>query len=153
MRRDLVEAVGALQRHELDLAFGNVAGLGRPLPPDLTAEPVMTDTIAALVSVRSDLAARADVTTADLVRRGIWWPMAGRAGPPTGAYPARSASPATPARSAQCAQQKIRPPPSTPWPMMRQPQCSQVGAIAWIAHSKESKVPVRPSRVISKALS
>ena len=77
MRRDLVDAVGALQRHEIDLAFGNVTGLPRPLPPELTAELVMADTIAALVSAGGALADRDEITPADLVRRGIWWPMAG----------------------------------------------------------------------------
>jgi hypothetical protein len=50
----------------------------------------------------------------------------------------------TPAIVAQLAQQKYRPPgSSTPWPTMRHPQCSHVGAIAWIAHSNESNVPFR----------
>ena len=39
---------------------------------------------------------------------------------------------------AQWAQQKIEPFASTPWPMILTPQCSQVGARAWIAHSKLS---------------
>lgn len=77
MRRDLVEALGAVQRHEIDLALGNVAGLSHPLPPGLTSELVMTDTIAALVSAHSPLADRDRITSADLVRSGIWWPMAG----------------------------------------------------------------------------
>jgi DNA-binding transcriptional LysR family regulator len=77
MRRDLAEAVGALQRHEIDLAFGNVEGLAHPLGPDLTAEVVMTDTIAGLVSMRSPLAERQRLTADDLARHGIWWPMAG----------------------------------------------------------------------------
>ncbi|HEY7147449.1 MAG TPA: LysR family transcriptional regulator [Streptosporangiaceae bacterium] len=77
MRRDLVKGLDALQRHELDLAFGNAAGLDRALPPELTAELVMTDAIAALVSARSPLAGRDQVTPADLVRSGIWFPLAG----------------------------------------------------------------------------
>jgi DNA-binding transcriptional LysR family regulator len=77
MRRDVVQALGALQRHEIDLAFGNIVGLDRPLPSDLTGELVMTDTIAVMVSARSALADRDQVTTADLVQHGIWWPMAG----------------------------------------------------------------------------
>lgn len=77
MRRDLGKALTALQRHELDLAFGNVANLDRALPPELSAEMLMTDPIAVLVSARSDLADRAHVTPADLARAGIWWPMAG----------------------------------------------------------------------------
>lgn len=77
MRRDLAEALGALQRHEIDLAFGNVAALDRPLPPGLTAEQVMTDTVSALVSVHSRLADRVRITPADLSRHDLWWPMAG----------------------------------------------------------------------------
>jgi len=52
---------------------------------------------------------------------------------------ARSSTPRTPSWTAQCAQQKNVPSFSTPWPTMVQPQCSQVGARAWIAHSKLSK--------------
>jgi len=37
--------------------------------------------------------------------------------------------------------------------MIAQPQCSQRGAIAWIAHSKESKVWAAPATVISMLLS
>jgi hypothetical protein len=48
---------------------------------------------------------------------------------------ARSASAVTPFSFAQWAQQKVLPSASTPCPMIRQPQCSQLGAIAWIAHS------------------
>jgi hypothetical protein len=77
MRRGLAEAVGALQRHELDLAFGNAVALNPALPPELSAELVLSDTIAVLVSAGSDLAERATVTSADLVRRGLWWPAAG----------------------------------------------------------------------------
>jgi hypothetical protein len=43
---------------------------------------------------------------------------------------------------AQWAQQKKRPSASTPWPMTLIPQYSQLGARAWIAHSKLSKVRV-----------
>jgi hypothetical protein len=51
MRRDLVKALRALQRHEIDLAFGNVATLSEPLWSELTAEQVMSDTIAAIVQL------------------------------------------------------------------------------------------------------
>jgi len=40
-----------------------------------------------------------------------------------------------------------------PWPTILQPQCAQVGAREWMAHSKESKVRVSPLMVIVKALS
>jgi DNA-binding transcriptional LysR family regulator len=71
MRRDLSSAVGALERHELDLAFGNVANLERPLPGEMSAELVTTDPIAVLVNARGALAARDHVTPADLAQHGI----------------------------------------------------------------------------------
>jgi DNA-binding transcriptional LysR family regulator len=77
MRRDLVQAVGALERHELDVAFGNAANLADELPAELSAELVTTDPIAVLVNARGPLAAREHVTPDDLVRLGIWWPTAG----------------------------------------------------------------------------
>jgi len=57
-----------------------------------------------------------------------------------------------PASLAQRAQQKILSSASTPWPVTRQPQCSQVGAIAWMAHSKLSNVRLSAPRTISKRL-
>jgi hypothetical protein len=57
----------------------------------------------------------------------------------TGPY-ARSATFAPVADRAQLAQQKNRPLTSIPWPTTLHWQCSQTGAIAWIAHSKLSKV-------------
>jgi hypothetical protein len=66
---------------------------------------------------------------------------------------ARSLTPVTPACRAQWAQQKKRPPCSTPWPSTLQPQWAQAGASAWMAHSNESKVCVRPAMVTSNALS
>src|SRR6266508_4433906 len=47
----------------------------------------------------------------------------------------------------------MEPSDSTPWPMTRQPQWSQVGASTWIAHSKLSKTCVAPCACTSKALS
>jgi hypothetical protein len=66
---------------------------------------------------------------------------------------ARSSTPRTPSWTAQCAQQKNVPSFSTPWPMTVHPQCSQVGANAWIAHSKLSKTWFWPAMVTTKALS
>jgi hypothetical protein len=77
MRRDLAAAVAALERHELDLAFGNVAGLERPLPDDLSARLVTLDPLAVLVNAGGPLAARDKLTPADLARHGLWWPAAG----------------------------------------------------------------------------
>src|SRR5690606_42023601 len=63
------------------------------------------------------------------------------------------ALPIWPTCRAQEAQQKMRPETSTPCPRMRQPQCPHVGAMAWTAHSKLSKVPVRSPWVTVKVLS
>src|SRR5437773_4870025 len=54
---------------------------------------------------------------------------------------------------AQWPQQKICPSASTPCPTIRQLQCAQTGASAWIAHSKLSKVWCFPSTTTSNALS
>lgn len=77
MRRDLAKAVAALERHELDLAFGNAAALDTPLLQGLSSELVATDTISVLVNTRGPLARRDHVTPDDLVRHGIWWPLLG----------------------------------------------------------------------------
>ncbi|MCW2878404.1 MAG: hypothetical protein JWQ95_2504 [Sphaerisporangium sp.] len=54
------------------------------------------------------------------------------------AAPTRSTISETPFSLAQWAQQYQWPLASTPWPMIRHPQCSQAGAMPWIAHSKLS---------------
>ena len=77
MRRDLVRAVAALERRELDLAFGDMADLDGPLPSGLSAELVATDPLAVLVNAGSPLAARDHLTAHDLARHGMWWPAAG----------------------------------------------------------------------------
>jgi DNA-binding transcriptional LysR family regulator len=76
-RRDLSDAVRALQRRELDLAFGNVAGLGRPLPRGLTAEPIADEPIAVLVNARGPFGRHARVRPEELAPHGLWWPMSG----------------------------------------------------------------------------
>ena len=54
---------------------------------------------------------------------------------------------------AQWTQQKICPSASTPCPTIRQLQCAQTGASAWMAHSKLSKVWCFPPTTTSNALS
>ena len=77
MRRDLVAAIAALQRHELDLAFGNAAALDTPLPHGLSSELIGSDRLSVLVNAHGPLAGRDHVTPDDLARLGIWWPLAG----------------------------------------------------------------------------
>jgi DNA-binding transcriptional LysR family regulator len=75
MRRDLSAAIEALRRHELDLAFGDVADLLQPLPRGLTAELVATDTLALLVNASGPFADRDRVAATELDR--LWLPAAG----------------------------------------------------------------------------
>jgi DNA-binding transcriptional LysR family regulator len=77
MRRDLGDAIMALEAHQVDLAFGNVEGLEREPAPELSSEIVARDRIAILLHAGDALAERGHVTPDDLVRRGIWWPTAG----------------------------------------------------------------------------
>src|SRR6266550_3203842 len=65
----------------------------------------------------------------------------------------RSLTPDTPLCLAQWAQQYITPPASTPCPMTLHRQWAHMGASAWIAHSKLSKIRVVPPVMIWKALS
>jgi hypothetical protein len=50
---------------------------------------------------------------------------------------------------AQCAQQYTISSTAMPCPMTRQWQCAQVGAMSWMAHSKQSYVALWPLRTIS----
>jgi DNA-binding transcriptional LysR family regulator len=75
MRRNLLQALTALQRREIDAAAGNVASLPEPLPAELTCELITTSPLAALVHQHSPLAARATITPDDLRQHRLWWPM------------------------------------------------------------------------------
>jgi hypothetical protein len=68
-------------------------------------------------------------------------------------HQASSATPSTPSSWAKGAQQKNRPSPCTPCPITMQPQCSQRGAIRWIAHSKLSNTCTAPAACTSKLMS
>lgn len=74
MRRSLPLALTALQRREIDAAFGNVAGLSRPLPPGLSSELVTTTPLMALLNSNHPLAARSHLSADDLREHGLWWP-------------------------------------------------------------------------------
>jgi hypothetical protein len=65
----------------------------------------------------------------------------------------RSRAPLTPLAAAQLAQQNIRLLASTPWPIMRHPQCVHKGASAWTAHSKLSNKWCSLAKITSKLLS
>jgi DNA-binding transcriptional LysR family regulator len=78
MRRSLVAATAALERGELDLAFGRVQGLGRTLPPSLQSVIVRLEPLRVLVGVDHPLAGRAELRPTEL-RAGIWVPNPGSA--------------------------------------------------------------------------
>ena len=65
----------------------------------------------------------------------------------------RSTRPLLPSSRAQWAQQYQCSPDCTPCPMTLVPQCSQMGAIASIAHWKQSKVCTAPCACTSNAMS
>jgi hypothetical protein len=100
--------------------------------PAHTAQSVQVDTHQVGVRVRQN--------ALGLGPNAVWYSAQVEVALPDGlASQARSSIPRTPSAVAQCAQQKNRSSFSAPWPMMVQPQCSQTGARAWIAHSKQSK--------------
>ena len=74
MRRSLPLALTALQRREIDAAFGNAAGLKRPLPPGLSSELVTTTPLMALLNSSHPLAARSHLSADGLREHGLWWP-------------------------------------------------------------------------------
>ena len=77
MRRSLPQSLAALQRREIDVAFGNLTGLPTGLPNGLAAELVTCTPVAALVSERSPLADRAQLDRNDLGGARLWWPTSG----------------------------------------------------------------------------
>ena len=74
MRRSLPLALTALQRREVDAAFGNVPALDQPLPPGLDHELVATTPLVALLNSSNPLSARPHLTPDDLRPHGLWWP-------------------------------------------------------------------------------
>lgn len=73
MRRDLPQSLTAVQRREIDVATGNVAGLPQHLPADLACELVTATPLAALVGERHALAGHSHLDAAVLRRHGLWW--------------------------------------------------------------------------------
>jgi hypothetical protein len=61
--------------------------------------------------------------------------------------PTLSTMPTFPSARAQCAPQYQWPSASTPWPMIWTRQCSQMGAMRWIAQANESNTWREPSWV------
>jgi DNA-binding transcriptional LysR family regulator len=79
MRRSLVAATSALERGEIDLAFGRVQDLGRPLPTGLRSLLVRLEPMRVLVGADHPLAGRTEVPVAELRQHGLWVPNPGSA--------------------------------------------------------------------------
>ncbi len=74
MRRNLAAATEALQRGEIDAAFGRVHDIGKPWPVDLLHRPVLMErSILAVASVHR-FAGLTEVTPSDLRTTGLWYP-------------------------------------------------------------------------------
>jgi DNA-binding transcriptional LysR family regulator len=84
MRRNLVHALQALQRNELDLAFGNIANLADPLPPDIRAHFVCFTKGMALVHRDGPFAGMTELRPADLSTATLWTPLVGASPEVTG---------------------------------------------------------------------
>ncbi|MEV4315284.1 LysR family transcriptional regulator [Actinocrispum sp. NPDC049592] len=70
----LDEAIPAVERGELDVAFGWVGGLGRPLPGTLEHRLVRLEPLVAVVPPEHPLADEAAIDLATLGPEGIWLP-------------------------------------------------------------------------------
>lgn len=77
MRRSLPHALTALERGEIDVAFGNVANLQPRLGEHLAQALVELAPIGALVNSAGPFARHASLTPVDLRRSGLWWPTSG----------------------------------------------------------------------------
>jgi DNA-binding transcriptional LysR family regulator len=75
MRRSLSAALDALERDELDVAFGRPYDLPRPPPPGLALQPVRLDPLAVVMAARHPHADAEVLTPEDLRSTGLWWPL------------------------------------------------------------------------------
>ena len=75
MRRNLPAALAAVSRNELDVAVGNLANLGAPLPDGLSSRFVAVTEAAALVYELGQLAAAETITPDELRGHGLAVPV------------------------------------------------------------------------------
>lgn len=76
MRRSTDAAIGALRRGEIDAAFGCVRTGDLLSYDDIACELAGFDRLVAAVPVGHELAGRREISTAELARHGLWWPVA-----------------------------------------------------------------------------
>ncbi|MEU4679090.1 LysR family transcriptional regulator [Micromonospora sp. NPDC023737] len=77
MRRSMGAAAEALLRGEIDVAFGRVHDLDRPLPAELRHQPVQLGRNGALMNAGHPFAGADALRPAELVETGMWLPAAG----------------------------------------------------------------------------
>ncbi|MFD0788401.1 LysR substrate-binding domain-containing protein, partial [Micromonospora azadirachtae] len=77
MRRSMGAAAEALSRGEIDVAFGRVHDLDRPLPAELRYQPVQLGRNGALMNAGHPFAGADALRPAELVETGMWLPAAG----------------------------------------------------------------------------
>jgi DNA-binding transcriptional LysR family regulator len=74
-RWNLDSSLRALQRHEIDVAFGRVDRSAGAWPDTLAHRPILFEPIAVAVSDHHPLAAATDLHPAQLRPWGLWWPV------------------------------------------------------------------------------
>lgn len=79
MRRGLLAALSAMARGEIDLAFGRVHDLGKPLPAHLSHVVVRLEPMHVLLGDTHPLADRAALRPKELRAVGLWTPDTGSA--------------------------------------------------------------------------
>ncbi|WP_117210751.1 LysR family transcriptional regulator [Allorhizocola rhizosphaerae] len=75
MRRGLDSALAAVERGELDVAFGRPHDLGRPWPAGVSRQLFFLEPVAAAVVNGHPLADRPVLTSAELRQTGLWLPF------------------------------------------------------------------------------
>jgi DNA-binding transcriptional LysR family regulator len=79
LRRSLSDAVTALQRREIDAAFGRVHDIGFPWPDELRHCLVVLQPVDVAMLTHHPLAGATSIHPGDLRDCGLWWPIGGRA--------------------------------------------------------------------------
>ncbi|SMD07018.1 LysR family transcriptional regulator [Kibdelosporangium aridum] len=73
-RQGLDNAIEPLLNGELDVAFGFVHGIGRPLPDELDHRVIRLEPILALLPPEHPLADQSEIRIEDLAQEGLWLP-------------------------------------------------------------------------------
>lgn len=75
MRRSTSAALSALDRGEIDVAFGRPFDLAEPIPARVRMEPVCFERLGVAVSMRHQESAAEKLNLDQVRRAGLWWPL------------------------------------------------------------------------------